>query len=320
MKEIGGYIELDTFTGKMLHEEGTALNCGRCALEYLCEAKRVRKIYVPFFLCSSVVESCIKIGVAYEYYHLSGMGEPAFDKTLLDDEWLYIVNYYGQISNGMIDKLKRKYERIIVDNAQSYFQEPVEGVDTLYTCRKFFGVSDGAILFTDMPLKRELQLDESFERMHFLLGRYEHPASEFYREYVSNNEFFADQPIKKMSKLTWNILHGLNYGRIEKTRTENFQYLHSQLEGINRLSLTVPEGAFMYPLYAEDGDTVREQLRERKIYIPTLWPDVFSVCDKTDLEYDMAENILPLPVDQRYCEDDMKYIVEVVKDVLSKRT
>lgn len=36
MKEIGGYIELDTYTGAMLHEKAIALNCGRGALEYLC--------------------------------------------------------------------------------------------------------------------------------------------------------------------------------------------------------------------------------------------------------------------------------------------
>ena len=34
MKEIGWYIELDTYTGAMLHEKAIALNCGRGALEY----------------------------------------------------------------------------------------------------------------------------------------------------------------------------------------------------------------------------------------------------------------------------------------------
>ena len=29
MKEIGGYIQLDTYTGEMLHEEGILLNSGR---------------------------------------------------------------------------------------------------------------------------------------------------------------------------------------------------------------------------------------------------------------------------------------------------
>ena len=60
MKEIGGYIELDTYTGAMLHEKAIALNCGRGALEYLCEAKMIRKLYLPYFLCESVTNLCKK--------------------------------------------------------------------------------------------------------------------------------------------------------------------------------------------------------------------------------------------------------------------
>lgn len=60
MKEIGGYIELDTYTGAMLHEKAMALNCGRGALEYLCEAKMIRKLYLPYFLCDSVPNLCKK--------------------------------------------------------------------------------------------------------------------------------------------------------------------------------------------------------------------------------------------------------------------
>ncbi len=60
MKEIGGYIELDTYTGAMLHEKAIALNCGRGALEYLCEAKMIRKLYLPYFLCDSVPNLCKK--------------------------------------------------------------------------------------------------------------------------------------------------------------------------------------------------------------------------------------------------------------------
>lgn len=60
MKEIGGYIELDTYTGAMFHEKAIALNCGRGALEYLCETKMIRKLYLPYFLCDSVPNLCKK--------------------------------------------------------------------------------------------------------------------------------------------------------------------------------------------------------------------------------------------------------------------
>ena len=47
MREIGGYIELDTYTGPMLHGDGIKLNCGRNALAYLIEAKEIKR-YTKF--------------------------------------------------------------------------------------------------------------------------------------------------------------------------------------------------------------------------------------------------------------------------------
>ena len=112
-----------------------------------------------------------------------------------------MVNYYGQISNVYISDLKTRHNRLIVDNSQAYFQRPVDGVDTIYTCRKFFGVPDGALMYTDTTLARSLVQDKSFNRMNFLLGRFERNASEFYNEYKANNEKFFDEPIKKMSRI-----------------------------------------------------------------------------------------------------------------------
>ena len=42
MREIGGYIELDTYRLPMLHEGALALNCGRNALAYLLKARGIR--------------------------------------------------------------------------------------------------------------------------------------------------------------------------------------------------------------------------------------------------------------------------------------
>ena len=156
--------------------------------------------------------------------------------------------------------------------------------------------------------------DESYERMNFLLGRYERSASEFYSEYVSNNQFFVDEPIKRMSRLTENLLHGIDYEKAKQIRTKNFWCIHHSFASANQLKLIVPEGAFMYPLYIENGAEVRKKLLEEKIYIPTLWPNVFDLCKETDLEYNMAKNILPLPVDQRYSSEDMEYLIDKVNN------
>ena len=308
MNEIGGYIELDTYTGPMLHDDGIKLNCGRNALAYLVKAKSIQKIWMPKFMCDSCNRVLKERNVEVAYYSIGMDFRPQIKNW---DGWLYVVNFYGQLTNEYLSSLGKN---VIVDNAQAYFQEPISGIDTLYTCRKFFGVADGAILYTDKTIPVSQQ-DESFERMRFLLGRYERTASEFYQEYVANNHLFCDEPIKKMSRLTENLLHGIDYEFVRQRRTENFTFLQDSLGSINKLTLHIPDGAFMYPLYIENGAQLRKELQKKKIYIPTLWPAVFNVCDKTELEYDMAMNILPLPVDQRYGETELGYIVREIKKI-----
>lgn len=297
----------------MLHEEALALNCGKGALEYLCKAKKIKKLYLPYFLCSSVSNLCEKIGVSYSGYHINKNFEPIFQQNLGDNEWLYIVNFYGQLDNIYLSKLKQKYDRIIVDNAQSYYQLPVNNVDTLYTCRKYFGVSDGAFLYTNKKIDEELLMDESFERMRYLLGRCERSANEFYEDYVVNNKFFATEPIKYMSRLTENLLHGIDYDAVAKRRQENFDFLNEAFKNTNELKLKSTYGAFMYPLLIQNGAMVRKALQKNKIYIPLLWPNVVENGASNTMEYHYAADILPLPIDQRYTLEDMKYIVSEVK-------
>lgn len=316
MKEIGGYIELEQNHMPMLHSGAIALNCGRNCLAYLIRAKRIKKIMLPYFLCDSVRNLCKKERVEVRYYHVNEHFIPE-KVQLLDEEWFYIVNYYGQLSERLILELKEQYKNIIVDNSQAYFAKPVSGVDTLYTCRKFFGVSDGAFLYTDVQLQERMTRDESFDRMRFLLGRFERSASEFYSEYIANNKLFANEPMKKMSKLTDNLLHGINYDFIECRRKDNFKYLSECFAEINRLQLCTPNGPYAYPLWIENGSVIRKKLVEKKIFIPTLWPNVMNELDEGELEYDMAKNILPIPVDQRYSRVDMEYLVEEIKKCIN---
>ena len=312
MKEFGGYIEFEHNNGNEYYSDLINLNCGRNCLAYILKARAIRKIYLPYFLCNSVDDVCKKYNVKIEYYNIGQDFLPEFNKKVSDNEALYIVNFYGQIYDKEIKQYKEKYKIIIVDNAQAFFNKPIDDIDTIYTCRKYFGVPDGSYLKTDKKLEEELETDVSYQRMNFLLGRYEQGAEKFYSEYVDNNKLFKNEPIKYMSKLTHNLLRSIDYQFIIKRRTENFEFLNSKFKKYNKLNLSVPKGAFMYPLYIENGSEIKNELIKRKIFIPTLWPDVFDKTDKCAMEYDMAKNILPIPIDQRYNEEDMDYIMQEV--------
>lgn len=317
MREIGGYIELEQNTGKMLHDEAIALNCGRNCLLYLIRAKEIRKIALPYFLCDSVKTICENENVIITFYNVNDNFLP--DINYLDeDAWLYVVDYYGQLKKKWIIDTANKFKnRVIIDNAQAYFEMPVPGVDTIYTCRKFFGVPDGAFLYTQVKLKDFIPTDESHDRMGYLLGRFERSSSEFYDEYVANNKKFATEPIKEMSKLTKNLLCGIDYERVKFRRTENYGYLFDALSSYNILKLTKIEGAYAYPLFLKNGADVRKKLIQAKIFIPILWQNVIDEVQDGMIEFELSLNILPLPCDQRYEISDMKYLVKEVMKCIS---
>ena len=317
MKEIGGYIEFESYNGLEYHSDAIHLNCGRNCLAYLIECYGITKIFLPYFLCDSVFNVCKKYNLDIDFYHIDNDFSPILPNTIETTAWFYLVNYYGQLTVKQIESIKVIFSNLIIDNSQDFFRKQLGNIPTIYTCRKFFGVCDGAYLYSEKKITYKLEKDISYTRMNYILGRYERSADLFYTESSNNNSHFDSEPIKEMSKLTENLMKSFDYKSIKQKRTENFLFLDNYLKNVNKLKLKKVEGAFAYPLYLQNGANVRKKLQREKIYIPTLWPSVLSQCDEKFLEYDYSLNVLPLPVDQRYSQEDMEYMIGVLRKCLN---
>lgn len=317
MKEIGGFLEFELNHGSEFHRQGIALNSGRNCLRYLIRAKNIKKIWLPKLLCSAISTTCSEEKVEICYYSVDKNLRPVLAEIRDHEDWVYLINFYGQCSNDEIVSYAKEYKNLIVDNVQAFYTKPIEGVDTIYTCRKFFGVPDGGYLYTDITLDEMLQRDESYDRLTFLAGRLERSANEFYSAYRENEERIDELSLRRMSIVTENLLRGMDYEQIKTKRERNFSYLHECLESINQLKLCLPDGPYMYPLMIKDGGEFRKSLQKKKIYIPTLWPNVLESLTKDEIEYGLAKDILPLPCDQRYDLNDMQYLVKEVLECLS---
>lgn len=313
MKEIGGYFGFEQLINNEYYKEIVRLNTARNALLYILKVKKYNKIFIPYYLCNSVSDILVRDGYDFEYYHIDSNFTPIFDRKLNNGELLYIVNYFGQLTNEDIFLYKQKFRQIIIDNTHAFFQHPIVGVDTIYSCRKFFGVPDGAYLFTDMQLQEELKVDESRGRMEHLLGRYESKAYNYYHLFSEAEEAFSKEPLKHMSMLTQNILGAIDYKNVREVRDKNYSFLNEKLSKENKLKLIIPNTAFMYPFYIENGDEIRKKLVRSNIYIPTLWPNILETMSKDSLEYKYAINILPLPCDQRYTIANMQDMLEEIE-------
>lgn len=313
--EIGGYFGLDSFPGKGYYENLLPFNSARNALLFLVKARSIDKLFIPYYLCDSVSDILVRNGVEIQYYPINNVFLPKLDTEFNAGEYLLVVNYFGQLTDEKVLALRRKYENIILDNVQAFFQEPIPGIDTIYSCRKYFGVPDGAYLATDLTLGNDLAVDVSKDRMGHILGRFECNAADYYDQFKANDTSFRSEPIKRMSLLTENLLNAIDYKLIMRIRNENYSFLEGKLSKKNRLNLHTPVGPFAFPFFLEDGLKIRNILAKRGIYIPTLWPNVLNNV-RDSMEYCYAANILPLPCDQRYGLEDMGYICANLEEFL----
>lgn len=313
MKPIGGYFSLELSRGESSHPHALALNIGRNCLEYILRCRGYRKVYIPYFTCGVVLEPFQKLGVGYEYYHIDQQLEIDDKITLKSDEALLYTNYFG-LKQAYIEQLAKHYgKQLIVDNTQAFYAKPVEGIDTFYTCRKFFGVPDGAYLYTDAKAGFEIEQDVSYDRMSFLVKRLDLGAEAGYADFREQSERLAGQPIKQMSNLTASMMQSIDYQAIAQRRRENYEYLNKHLAATNQLQLPIADDAvpMVYP-YLTDDKNLKQRLISEKIFVATYWPNVLEWCKQEDWEYELAQRTVFIPIDQRYGIEDMKRIIEVI--------
>lgn len=322
MKAIGGYFSLELNDGRELHSSAIRLNAGRYALEYILKARKYRKVYLPYYICDSVMEPVKRLNVEYEFYHINEELEPAVELHPKDDEAVLYVNYFG-LKNRYSETLCYAFRNTILDYTQAFYSERGNKYDdkriqcdTLYSCRKYFGVADGAYLYTDCPLSEDLPQDESFSRMNFLTKRIDRSPQEGYAEFQSNDETLSTVGMRRMSHLTQGIMCGIDYSTKANRRIHNFHVLDKVLRDTNVFKWNMDYGTvpLVYPYYVEQGALFRQHLIDHQVFCARYWPNVLQWCQPDDIEYQLAENLVCLPIDQRYDEKDMQVILDILGD------
>lgn len=316
MEPIGGYFSLELPLHEEYHKTAIRLNTGRNCLEYILRARGYKKVYIPYYTCDVVLEPFKKLGIPYEYYHVNIHLEIRDEIVLKAGEALLYTNYYG-LKQRYVEQLAVKVgNRLIVDNTQAFYAKPIPGIDTFYTCRKFFGVPDGAYLYTDKQLDVELEQDQSYERMLSLTKRIDISPVAGYQDFRDTSKALVGQPIKRMSRLTQRMMQGIDYDAVAKQRRANYQLLHEALGKENNVELPLEDDAvpMVYP-YLVPVKGLREKLIENKVFVARYWPSVLEYTTPDDIDYLLAYQMQPLPIDQRYGEVEMNNIIKIIQNL-----
>jgi len=318
-KEIGGYFCLELHNrGNMPHKKGIFLNSGSNALEYILRSLyNIKCVWIPYFTCSIISKPFKNTNIPYKFYRINEHLELADDIRLDDGEYILVTNYYG-IKDSYIQMLSKKYKgHVIVDNAQAFFAHPIANVPTVYSPRKFIGIPDGGIAYgVNTTLLEGLDTAVSYDRCSHLLKRYDIGAGAAYDDFKTNDRALALCSMKKMSIITRMLLNSIDYNEVLKRRQANLAILHDALESTNKYQ--IPDSntykcPLVYPYFTSKGKELKEYLIKHKIFCATYWPNVFDWCKPTDIEYKIADNMVCLPIDQRYDKEDMYYIIKTIK-------
>lgn len=310
MNAVGGYFELELRQGGHYHQKAIRLNTARNCFEYVLRVRQYTKVYIPYYTCEVMLEPIDKLGIEVEFYHINESLEPISTPLLKKNEAFLYTDYFGLKQQCVKHLAEVLGDHLIVDNAQAFYAEPMQGIDTFYSARKFFGVPDGAYLYTDKELAQELEQDVSSERMSHLLKRIDLGAEAGYQDFRRNDDSLCHQPIKRMSKLTDSILCGIDYDSVKRRRRLNYAILDKALKDSNRIRLELDDEAapMVYPYWTKDA-SLRRKLIENKVFVATYWPNVKEWTKEGMLERKLAEDMIPVPCDQRYDSNSINQIL-----------
>ncbi|MFJ4133622.1 hypothetical protein [Pseudomonas cyclaminis] len=317
---VGGYFELELPRRFALPYSGPFsyyYQSARAAFRALISAAKPTRVWLPTYICESMISSVVDNGSALAFYDQSDfLAIGAFNPSVNDI--IVIVNYFGLHDhevNQLLSRLNRS--QVVVDNSQAFFSKPFDCLGTLYSPRKFFGVPDGGILHTRLKMSPEVltsQSDiDSLNRSLYLTKRLGLGAEAGYADYQAAESTLECTKPQSMSNFTRKILSSVDMETIATLRRRNYSFLSDNIAVFNKKHIALSSDAvpLCYP-FTTDNKAIRGELIKRKIFLATYWPDVRSRVSIDSVEMSFVENTLPIPIDQRNSLDTLEWVVSVL--------
>jgi hypothetical protein len=245
----------------------------------------------------------------------------AVDETLGADaipdpgpgELAVVVNYFGLQDEATRGLAAAHGDRLVIDDTQAFYRTRAGGAWSFNSARKFFGVPDGAYLYAPRAVERPRARATHLGQRHLELRAAGH-LEDARREFLAHEQRLDDR-LLAMSEPAERMLAGVDYPLAAARRRANYELLDEALGPRNRLRLPprvegVPHSYPFLPEIAID----RTELHRRRIFVPTFWPELL---DGSGPEADLADRLLPLPIDQRYDSSHMAAVAEAVTELLT---
>lgn len=305
---------------------------GRSALLALLMDLNTHKVLLPNYICESVRESFINSNVVY--YNIDSEFKIDWEDLLkkcndnnFDILYLYFFNGYIDV-NYDFDKLKKiKREKkfiIIEDTTHSIFSNKrIIGDYCICSLRKWFPIADGGILYSKNNLNKKIFELNSWaqKKEKAMIDK----AAYLRCKQIDKKSFFnilresekcldeQDMPFN-ISNGSYDILKKININDIICRRKNNLNILRNLLKSYN-IKVFAVDGINQVPIFCPIKSRMRDELKDyliiNHIYCPTHWP-LYDELKIYEVALNNSIEELTIPIDQRYSEEDMRYIADKI--------
>lgn len=351
--EIGSIFEIDPRSLFVVPKEGSGIfpfegsqqwnfsyfNTGRAAIEALLvylKGQGKRKVWLPGYDCSSVLDSAKRAGIDIELYEVDrelNIDSSVFGKLQRSDI-LYLVNFFGkpESQNTLeLAKAAQKKNIVIVEDLTLGLLSKGEKVGfgdyLIGSVRKWLPITDGGFVASlkQLPEFNKEQAANDYTFYYFaaqiMKDSYLKDTTLDKQSFldISNDGMkvlFSDYTIREISKVAKIVIDATNLYKVAIERCENYKYLYRLLSEISELRLMVAPVDGMVPLgmviCVDNRDDLFKCLIQNNIYCNIHWRENESTKLFQDADY-LSKHCLTIPCDQRYNLKHMDYIYNTIK-------
>ncbi len=308
-------------------ENSLALTTARSGIRLVLESRRLRRIWLPSFLCGAIIDAAAAAKAEPRFYEVNERLSPSAGGWLQRVEpgdMVVFIDYFGFPAPEDLMKRAKDHGAVVLEDACQALFSPCGSVAdyVLYSPRKFVGVPDGGILVCRpgdaMGTVRLRAGAEHWIQKSLLAGK---QRAEFDRTGKDKGWFKLFQeaetlcPVEpfSMSGFTQQRLCMYNFADIAEKRRTNYLALACDLAEL-ALFPGLPDGVVPlgFPVTVNDRDRVRGILFENRIYPPVHWRIDDIVPPEHRASHRLASEIMTLPCDQRYAREDMRRMSKVL--------
>lgn len=334
-KIIGGVQGLEmksisSLGGRLLAPGNGLYYNARSALYAITQVSEFRRVWLPSYLCDTVLLPFEKAEVEYGFYPVTRSLDPDFNGIHVESgDAVLLISYFGiPLAPSLHRVLKSKGAVIIEDLSQAFYSEPQLLADfSVLSLRKFFAVPDGGIAIANgcnhssiiWPYVDKSNESIAHSSLEAISGRalFDSDVSDSREWFTAFRGSESQMPtdLSPMSQFTRMQIAGMiDFDAEKRQRVTNFDYLLSKLGHVSLIKDRKGGVPLGFPILLENRDEVRKKLFAHGIYPPIHWAIDGVVPDEFTESHELSSKIMTLPCDARYDIEDMGRVIAVLTD------